>query len=66
MSKDGNYKENDRVKRADGVGCAGTIKIIKEESTKSQNATEMDTLMFKVLWDNGTFSYFAPSALVKE
>lgn len=65
MGKELNFKIKDRVKRADGTGCEGVIEIIKEEATKSQHETEMDTLMFKILWDNGTFSYFAPSALIK-
>jgi hypothetical protein len=56
-------KQEDRVKRKNGLGCLGTVKMIREETTKSQNETPMDALLVKVLWDNGTFSYFAPSAL---
>lgn len=63
MSSAKELKQGDKVKRVSGIGCLGTVKSIREETTKSQNESPMDSLIVKVLWDNGTFSYFAPSAL---
>jgi hypothetical protein len=62
------FKINDRVKRAKGTGCLGTVKDIRAETSASQKEEKVANLLVNVLWDNGTLSYFTPSALesVKE
>ena len=64
------FKVNDRVKRAGVSGCYGTVKAVRAETINvTSHADEKDkNLMVNVQWDNGTLSYFSPSALepVKE
>lgn len=57
------FKEGDRVKQAKRNSCLGVVKEIREETTGSSGEVDNKALMVKVLWDNGTFSYFAPDAL---
>jgi len=44
-------------------GCAGTVKAIREETTNSSAEAKERSLMFQVLWDNGTLSYHGPEGL---
>lgn len=56
-------KVNDKVKRAQGQGCHGTIKDIRAESMGSISDTREKPLLVTVQWDNGTLSTFAPESL---
>jgi len=44
-------------------GCAGTVKAIREETTNNSAESKERSLMFQVLWDNGTLSYHGPEGL---
>jgi hypothetical protein len=57
-------KPKDRVRRAFGEGCYGTIKEIREEVTLSSEPTRELAYIVVVLWDNGTLSSFSPDGLV--
>lgn len=56
---------NDRVKRSNTPGCYGVIKELRQEVTGSSGEAAARAWMCKVLWDNGTFSYYSPSMLEK-
>ena len=57
------FKVNDRVKRVSG-GSGGIIKELRVETTSVSHREENDkNVLINVLWDNGTQSYFSPSAL---
>ena len=56
-------KVDDRVRRCGGEGCLGVIKEIREEIVGTSGDTTDKALLVKVLWDNGTLSYFSPEAL---
>jgi hypothetical protein len=56
-------KENDRVRRIGLPGCAGIVKQVRQETTASTVEQKEDALLVTVLWDNGTISYFSPTAL---
>lgn len=60
---DNNIKLNDRVKRSSGSGCFGIVKELKTEVTATSADAREKGLMVTVLWDDGSFSYFAPEAL---
>ena len=57
------FSVDDRVKRPEGVGCLGVVTEVREEVTLTQGSDRYESLMIKVLWDNGTCSYHAPSAI---
>jgi hypothetical protein len=62
------FKANDRVRRISKIGCSGTVKELRVETTVSQVDTSTDAerakaVMVNVCWDNGTISYLAPEAL---
>ena len=61
-------KEKDRVKRKNGGGCYGIVQSVQTEITSSSGDTKDKGKLVSVQWDNGTISYFDPSALelVKE
>ena len=48
--------------------CLGVVKDMHEEIIGTSGDTKDKAMLVKVLWDNGTFSYFSPEALevVKE
>ena len=57
---------NMRVRRANKIGCCGTVKDVRTEVTKARNEkkdNDRNSLMINVQWDNGTVSYLAPDAL---
>lgn len=58
------FKINDRVKRKDSRSCAGIVQEVRKElaATSAVN-NEMASWMVRVLWDNGTSSYFDPGSL---
>ena len=59
------FKEKERVRRANHTGCLGYVREIRfelENSGLSAEARERGA-MVGVIWDNGTFSYFAPEGL---
>lgn len=58
-------KAKDRVRRVNGTGCAGTLIEIRTEVTASttEGKDRDKPLLVSVLWDNGTYSYFAPEGL---
>ncbi|MCB0336830.1 MAG: hypothetical protein KDD62_11015 [Bdellovibrionales bacterium] len=58
-------KEGDRVIQKEKPGCQGIIKMLREETVGSSGAVDNKAIMIKVLWDNGTYSYFSPDALSK-
>ena len=56
----------DRVTRASGDGCQGTVVFVRDELLSPSSNLERELVpMVKVLWDNGTLSYYAPDALTK-
>ena len=55
------FKVNDRVKRADGEGCNGTVVLVAEEVTN--NSAKEPALLVTVMWDNGTRSIFGVEGL---
>lgn len=57
------FKEGDRVKRKVYSGAYGIVKDVREETVGSTGDTREKAIIVKVLWDNGTLSYFDPSAL---
>ena len=57
------FKQNDRVKRANGPGILGVVKEVKYETQATAGEGKDRGRMISVLWDNGTISYFAPEAL---
>ena len=56
------FKKKQRVKRADGSGCLGTVVEIQDESDKGSEHNEKGVLI-SVQWDNGTYSYFTPEGI---
>lgn len=58
-----NFKINDRVRRAAGLGCCGIVKDVRSEVTASSAEAREKSLLVQVLWDNGTLSYFSPESL---
>lgn len=56
-------KVNDRVKRKNNLGCLGVVKEVREEIVGSAGDTREKALIVKVLWDNGTVSYFDPESI---
>jgi len=44
-------------------GCMGTVKALREETTLAQKESRERSIMFQVLWDNGTLSYLGPEGL---
>ena len=55
-------KVGDRVTQVDKEGLRGTVKDIRAEVTAKVDQKDK-SLLVSVLWDNGTFSYFAPEKL---
>ena len=56
-------KVNDRVKNLLTPRCLGVVKEVHEEVIGSSGDTRDKAVLVKVLWDNGTLSYFSPEAL---
>ena len=57
-------KVKDRVKRKDGKGSHGVIQEIREELAVTTAAPkDKEAVMVKVLWDNGTNSFYTLNAL---
>ena len=56
------YGVGDRVVRAIGDGCIGTIQSVRKETTAVGDPGEK-ALIVGVVWDNGTISYFSPAGL---
>lgn len=44
-------------------GCAGTVKALREETTNTSAEAKERSMMFQVLWDNGTLSFHGPEGL---
>jgi len=61
-------KVDDRVRSINLPRCLGVVKEVHEEIIGTSGDTKDKALLIKVLWDNGTLSYFSPEALevVKE
>lgn len=57
------FQEKDRVRRKSNGGGVGTVQELREEVTGTSGEASEKGLMVKVLWDNGTLSYFSPEAL---
>jgi hypothetical protein len=57
-------KKDDRVRRASGIGCAGTVLSVSIPVTLSSfKKPGPDDYLIKILWDNGTESYVSAGAL---
>ena len=63
MAEENKFKLSDRVKRVKGGGCVGTVKDLRAEISTNRSDTRERPIMVGVLWDNGTLSYFTPTAL---
>lgn len=48
------FKVNDRVKKASGEGCTGTIVEVRYETTGRDEAAKEKNPIIAVAWDNGT------------
>lgn len=59
------FKVNDRVRRANGQGCNGTVRELRTDVTASSADQRDRSVMVNVLWDNGTQSSMAPDSLVE-
>lgn len=58
------FKINDRVRRRNSRCCAGVVQEVRKELAATSVANnETASWMVRVLWDNGTSSYFDPSSL---
>ena len=55
-------KIGDRVTQVEKEGLRGVVKDVRSEVTAKADQKEKG-LLVSVLWDNGTFSYFAPEKL---
>lgn len=56
------FKANQRVRRKDIPGCNGVVKESREEITATTGEGKR-AIVVRVLWDNGTESYFSPKGL---
>ena len=56
-------KIDDRVRNKIIPRCLGVVKDIHEEVIATSGDTRDKARLVKVLWDNGTLSYFSPEAL---
>jgi hypothetical protein len=63
------FKQGDRVKRAGTAGPSGTVKQIRQETTRQTMRTvdggEPPGVAVSVLWDNGSLAHFIPEGLEK-
>lgn len=57
------FNIDDRVRSLSGDRCLGVVKEVREELVSPTDEVRDRVKMIKVLWDNGTFSYFGPEAL---
>lgn len=55
---------SDRVKRAHGEGCFGTVREVRAEVSVSSEPNREVGYIIVVAWDNGTVSSFSPDGLV--
>lgn len=62
------FNQGDRVKRVGTSGPNGTVKQIRQETTRQTMRTvegEPLGVAVSVLWDNGTLAHFIPEGLEK-
>jgi hypothetical protein len=57
------FEVNDRVKRATGTGCLGTVKDVRSDITVTSQEAREKGILLNVQWDNGTLSYLSPDVL---
>ena len=57
------FKVRDKVKRAGKEGPLGVVTDVREEVTPASAQHKEKPLLIRVLWDNGTHSFFAPDGL---
>ena len=58
------FKIQDRVKRVEGEQSEGTVTMVRAETHGTAAERKERGVIIGVQWDNGTFSYFTPDALV--
>lgn len=57
------FKEKDRVQRTNGQGPLGFVVSIRHDSAAVSSTREESGVLVGVNWDNGSYSFFTPSAL---